>query len=59
MAHNHEIARSNRAPATIYRPHRIATHMATRLLRWGFFFILFMGALAAGLLTVALMEVSQ
>ncbi len=51
MAHNHEIARSNRAPATTYRPHRIATHMATRLLRWG---LLLLGAFAAGLLTVAL-----
>jgi hypothetical protein len=31
--------------------------MATRLLRWGLLLLLFLGALAAGLLTAALMEV--
>ncbi len=60
VAHNHEIPGSNPGPATTYRPHRITTHRATRLLRWGlllFLFLLFLGAFAAGLLTVALLEV--
>ena len=60
VAHNHEFTGSNPVPATTFRPHRISTQMATRLLRWGFLlflFLLFLGAFAAGLLTVALLEV--